>query len=86
MIWIVFIDAGLNQCQLIWSGGSIMFCCDIYIIEIPTTLLIKWTGAATRAINDLVIAQNNKNYRYVEDVSWECSEICGECSPDMGVL
>ena len=54
MIWVVFIDAGLNQCQLIWIGGSIMFCCVIYIIEIPTTLLIKWTGAATRAINDLV--------------------------------
>ena len=54
MIWIVFIDAGLNQCQLIWIGGSIMFCCVIYIVEIPTTLLIKWTGTATRAINDLV--------------------------------
>ena len=54
MIWVVFIDAGLNQCQLIWIGGNIMFCCVIYIIEIPTTLLIKWTGAATRAINDLV--------------------------------
>ena len=60
MIWIVFIDAGLNQCQLIWIGGSIMFCCVMYIIEIPTTLLIKWTGAATRAINDLV---RNNTYR-----------------------